>query len=290
MSGVGPKEELTKHNIECVHELPVGRNLRDHWFFPLNLQLKQGGDDRPPLADPEFVASARAQFEKDGTGPLAVLYNLQQMGWLRPSEALEQSQEFKTLPAEEKEHLRHSTVPTWEICTHSPPLHPDALPDKSYLSVICIGMLPQSHGTVTLASADPKDAPVCDPNLFSHPFDRRNAIEACRITYDILTSPLLAEDTESIFNAPKSMSDEDIIEYAKETTNTTWHMSCTAKMGRDDDPKAVVDKRFRVRGLEGLRVADMSVTPFAPNCHTVAVAYQIGEMAAERLIEEYGLA
>ena len=211
------------------------------------------------------------------------------MGWLRPSSALSQSPEYKTLPPDEISHLNHPTVPTWEICSHSPPLHPDALPDKSYLSVIVIGMLPQSHGTVTLASADPKDPPVCDPNIFSHPFDVRNAIEACRIAYDILTSPQLAEATESIFSAPKSMSDEDIMEYARAYTGTTWHMSCTCKMGVEGDESAVVDARFRVRGLEGLRVADISVTPFAPNCHTVAVAYQVGEMAAERLIAEYGL-
>ena len=291
LSGVGPKNELAKHNIGIVHELPgVGQNLRDHWFFPLVIELKPGSDERPSLADPEFVAAARAQFEKDGAGPLAVLYNLQQMGWLRPSEALEQSEEFKSLSEDEKRHFAHPTVPTWEICSHSPPLHPAAKPDKSYSTIIIIGMMPQSHGSVTLASPNPQDAPICDPNLFSHPFDRRNAIEATRIAYKVATSPLLAEDTESIFSAPKSMSDEDILEYAKEFTQTTWHMSCTAKMGKESDPKAVVDKNFKVIGLEGLRIMDVSVTPFTPNCHTVAVAYQIGEMGAERLIKEYGLA
>ena len=60
-------------------------------------------------------------------------------------------------------------------------------------------------------------------------------------------------------------------------------------MGLPDDPDAVVDTHFRVKGLQGLRVVDMSVAPFVPNCHTVAWAYQIGEMGAERLVEEYGL-
>lgn len=104
-----------------------------------------------------------------------------------------------------------------------------------------------------------------------------------------MTSPSLAKDTVSTLMAPKSMSDEDIMEYARETTATTWHMSCTAKMGKPNDELAVVDTHFRVKGLVGLRVADMSVTPFLPNCHIMAVAYQIGEMAAERLISEYDL-
>ena len=268
----------------------MGKNLRDHWFFPLVAELKPGTDDRASLADPDLLVAAQAQFEKDGTGPLAVLYNIQQFGWFRPTEELMNSEEYKALPPEELEHLKHPTVPTLELCCHGPPMHPEAKPDKSYLSFIVIGMLPQSNGTVTLASADPKDAPLCDPKLYSHPFDRRNAIEGTRTAYKLLTLPSIAEDTESLLGVPKSMSDEDIMEHAKQYTGTTWHMSCTAKMGKDSDPEAVVDTRFRVKGLEGLRVMDMSITPFLPQCHTVAVAYQIGEMGAERLIEEYGLA
>lgn len=291
LSGIGPKAELASHEIQCIEDLPgVGKDLRDHWFFGVNVELKSGGDDRPPFADPEYMAAARAQFEKDGTGALTVFYNLLQMGWLRPSEALEQSKEYKDLPLEEQQHFKYPTVPAWEICTHCPPMHPDAQPDKSYLTVLAIGMTPQSRGTVTLASSDPKDAPLCDPNIFSDPFDSRNAIEATRIIHKIINSPTIVKQTESVFSAPKSMSDEDIMDYARERTTTAWHMSCTAKMGKESDPEAVLDTRFRVRGLEGLRVVDMSAAPIIPNCHTMAVAYQIGEMGAERLIEEYALA
>ena len=254
------------------------------------LQLKAGSDDRPLLTDPDFLAAAQEQFANHGTGPLSSLYGAQQMGWFRPSEELRNSSEYKALSQDEHQHLSHPTVPTWELTTHGPPLNPDAKPDISYLSFLLIGMLPQSQGTITLASADPKDPPVCDPNLFSHPFDRRNAIEAAREAYKVLTSPELAEISESVFSVPKSMSDEDILDFTGSHVSSTWHMSCTAKMGKEGDDMAVVDTHFRVKGVKGLRVADMSITPFLPNCHTVSVAYLIGEMGAERLIEEYGLA
>ena len=291
MSGVGPKEELQQHGIESIHDLKgVGKNLRDHWFFPLIVTVKPGLDDRASLADPEFTAAARTQFLKDGTGPLASLHHTASIGWVRPTEALMQSEEYKALTEENMKHLAHPTVPTWELYFHGPPLHPDAKPDESYFTLLPLGMLPQSSGTVTLASSDPRDPPLCDPKIFSHPFDRRSAIEVARAAHEILTSPAIAEDSISMLAAPKSMSEEDILDYVKKAVGTAWHMSCTAKMGKQGDPEAVVDTRFKVQGLEGLRVMDMSITPFLPQCHTQSVAYQIGEMGSERLIEEYGLA
>lgn len=66
-------------------------------------------------------------------------------------------------------------------------------------------------------------------------------------------------------------------------------MSCTVKMGAADDEMTCVDSSFRVKGVEGLRVADMSVTPFLPSAHTVSVAYLVGETAWEKLEKEYEL-
>ncbi|QDS74375.1 hypothetical protein FKW77_005121 [Venturia effusa] len=291
LSGIGPKAELGKHNIECTHDVPgVGENLQDHWYIPLTVQLKPGGDDRPSvLNDPEVLQAAKTQFLKDGTGPISVLFNAINMGWWRPSAELQQTEEFKSLSEDVKKHIRYPTIPTFEVTSHTPTFTPLADPAQSYLTFLVLGMTPQSCGTVTLASSDPKEAPICDPNLFSSAFDRKNLLEATRIAWSVMSSPSLAKDTVSTLSAPKSMSDEDIMQHARETAGTTWHMSCTAKMGKPEDEMAVVDTHFRVKGLVGLRVADMSVTPFVPNCHTMAVAYQIGEMAYERLAAEYGL-
>jgi choline dehydrogenase-like flavoprotein len=224
LSGIGPKSELSNHNIECVHNLPgVGKNLQDHWWIPLTVQLKPGTDDRPTvLNDPVAMEAAKTEFKLKGTGPLAKLYGSLTMGWWRPSKELEASEEFKNLPADVVEHLSHTTVPTWELVTHTPPLSPLADPSQSYLTLLVVGQIPQSRGTVTLSSSNPQDAPISDPNLFSNDFDRRNLIEATRTAWGILTRPSLAKDTVEVFSAPKSLSDEDIWSYARETAATTW--------------------------------------------------------------------
>ena len=66
-----------------------------------------------------------------------------------------------------------------------------------------------------------------------------------------------------------------------------WHMCGTVKMGKPDDVNACVDEDCRVRGVQGLRVVDMSIVPSVPNAHTQAVAYVVGATAAEKLIAEY---
>jgi choline dehydrogenase-like flavoprotein len=291
LSGIGPKDELAKHSIPSVVELPgVGQNLQDHPHFPMVVQVEDGYNDTAAWNEASALQAAREQFQKDGTGFLGVLNNTATIGFFKGSKDLMASQEFADLPKDVRDFINRPTVPTWEHSGLIPPaMSATANPEKSYIAQVVFGMVPQSRGAVTLFSANPSDPPLCDPNYFSHPFDRKSIIDATRLSYAFLTCPTLAEHTIAPLQVPKSMSDEDIWAFVQEFTMPTWHASCTAKMGRDDDEMAVVGTDFKVRGLEGLRIADMSVAPFLPNCHTVATAYYIGETAAEKLIEEYGL-
>src|ERR1700742_3312322 len=121
LSGIGPASELARFNIECLNPLEgVRRGMEFHWWIPLTLQLKDGANDRPSiLNNVEVFAAARAEFEKNGTGPLAVLYQALDMGFWRPSEKLQASEEYKTLPTVAKRHLDRPTVPAWELCSHT---------------------------------------------------------------------------------------------------------------------------------------------------------------------------
>jgi choline dehydrogenase-like flavoprotein len=289
LSGVGPKQELSVHGISSVIDLPgVGKNLQDHIYVPITVQISGLENDRAVLADPAAMKEARVEFEKHGTGPMTIIYNSATIGWFR-DEKVYASKEFAALPEETQSYIKRLTIPTWEQIVLSPTLSPFSDPKKAYLTNVPIGMINQSRGTVTLASANATDAPVCDPNFMDHPFDRMNYTQAIRTSYDLLTSAAHAWETVAPFMVPKSTSDEDIWAFIQENLGSTYHMSCTAKMGTMDDEMAVVDTAFRVRGAEGLRVADLSVTPLLPNCHTVSTGYLIGNAAAERLIAEYGL-
>jgi choline dehydrogenase-like flavoprotein len=125
-------------------------------------------------------------------------------------------------------------------------------------------MNPQSVGEVTLRSSDPSDAPVIDPKLLSHPFDKRSMIEAMRRLMDYLEAPVFQKNTVKMIGCPKSRSDEDIWDHCSGNLFSSWHMCSTARMGSQNDAGACVDTDFRVRGMNHLRVVDMSVVPFVP--------------------------
>ncbi|OJD30148.1 glucose-methanol-choline oxidoreductase [Diplodia corticola] len=290
LSGVGPSAELAKHSIPQLHELPgVGQNLQDHAFVVLVKQFKAGLSGRPQLFhDEAALAAAQKQFAQDQSGPLSMYYNTILMGWQQAPSVLA-SPEFAALPPAVQQHVRKPTVPTFEHICLCPAIHPAADPNGEFLSILSMQMVPQSKGTVTLASADPRAPPLCDPKLFSHPFDRANMIDAVRRSWAVMEAEPLARHVVADTALPKDKTDAEVWKYIQSYCNTTWHMTGTVKMGRPDDDEACVDTRFRVKGLQGLRVVDNSVPPFVLNCHVVSVAYLVGETAAEKMIEEYGL-
>lgn len=268
----------------------MGKNLQDHVYVVLVKQASPGLSGRPQLFnDAAALAAARHQFAADQTGPLSVYYNTLLMGWHQDAANVHSSPEFAALPAHTQTHLRRPTVPTFEHVALCPAIHPAADPNGEFLTALSMQMVPQSVGEVTLASGDPRAPPRCDPRLMSHPFDRRNMIEAVKRSWEALEAEPLARHVVGDFSVPGGRSDEEVWEYVRECAGTTWHMTGTVKMGVEGEEGACVDAAFRVRGVEGLRVVDNSVPPFVLNCHVVSVAYLVGETAAEKMVEEYGL-
>ena len=290
LSGIGPRDELSKHGIHALADLPVGVGLQDHLHVPMIVQVKDGSNQRAIFSDPQAVEKARAQLDQDGTGPLSILYNSAVIGFAKGGESVYESAAFKALPQETQRYIKKPTVPTYEFAGLVPsyPL-PGFDPSRTYTAVMAFGMCPQSRGTVTLKSADPNDPPVSDPKFFSHPFDRVTLVDGLRKVYKWLRDPIMSPEVISDLAVPASDSDDDLADYITKYGFSTWHMSCTAMMGKVEDPSAVVTTDFKVKGFEGLRVADLSVTPFLPNAHTVSIGYFIGESAAERICQEYQL-
>jgi choline dehydrogenase-like flavoprotein len=136
-------------------------------------------------------------------------------------------------------------------------------PGVSFVGAICILDNAQSHGTVTLKSTNPNDAPIIDPKFATHPFDRKVLIDGIRQTTRLLRAPVYAKNTIEVLGPDPEAADEAIWEHIRKHFGSSWHMSCTVKMGKS--PKdACVDSNFKVFGLQGLRVCDMSVNPFVP--------------------------
>jgi choline dehydrogenase-like flavoprotein len=122
LSGIGPRDELIKHGISTIVDLPgVGQNLQDHPHFPMIVQLKDGANDRPAWMEPTAMEAAREYFLQDGTGPLSVLYNTAVVGFFKGSKELMASEEFANLPDDVRDHIDRPTVPTWEYASMTPP-------------------------------------------------------------------------------------------------------------------------------------------------------------------------
>ncbi|KUJ16043.1 alcohol oxidase [Mollisia scopiformis] len=267
LSGIGPREELEKHGIKLQHDLPqLGRNLQDHCFSSVGIVMEEDG---------------RSPHEGKKQSPTP-------MGWAK-LDSVFASKEYKALPRQQQDFLPAPTVPSMEIATHIPPtfLNHTISPGTTFLGAMCLVMNPQSRGTVTLQSPDPKKAPLIDPRFMTHEYDRRVMIEGVRQVQRILAAPVFASRIVHRLG-PKDDSEEGIWEHIRCNTGSSWHMSCTARMGTDAN-SACVDSNFRVFGLAGLRLVDLSICPFVPNNHTQSTAYVVGEIAAEKMIAEYDL-
>lgn len=291
-SGIGPAADLEKFHIPIVVDIPaVGQGLRDHYFVPLILARNPDTNDRNSFfQDPVAMEAAMKQWEENNTG-MWTRYGCQVgSGWFK-SDRITSTPEFKALPESVREFMNRKTIPHYEMVTHLP-IHfmlPDMFKDYSYIGLAAFMMNEQSLGEVTLQSSDPDTPLLFNPRFLEDPFDRRACIEIYRHLLEVSRHESFAKDTVSTLIGPASDSDEDILEFWKNFLSSSWHMTGTVKMGKSDAGDGAVDARFRVRGVESLRVADMSVVPVLTNNHTQATAYVTGATCADVLIKEYGL-
>ncbi|OCT48401.1 glucose-methanol-choline (gmc) oxidoreductase [Cladophialophora carrionii] len=289
-SGIGPAEQLKAFNIPVVKANDnVGAHLKDHHHITIPVIRANPKDERTKFyKSKELQAAARALWEKDGNGPLSEYATTLGIAYEKIDHIAELP-EFQALPKEEQDHLLEPTVPHYEYILNGPwlPHFIDPENAETGVTVFVFVLNQKSSGSVRLQSSDPAQPLIFDPNWFSHPFDRRVAVEATRKTLKIMNSPQFHNGTVTI-DGPKSESDEDILAYWRGRSESTWHMMGTARMGKDES-RAVVDRNFKVFGVERLRVADMSVIPIVSNNHTQTTAYLTGLTAADKLVREYGL-
>jgi choline dehydrogenase len=151
---------------------------------------------------------------------------------------------------------------------------------------------PTSRGTVHLQSANFQQAPRIAPNYLATDADRQVAADSLRLTRRIAAQPALAPyQPEEYKPGTQFQSDEDLARLAGDIGTTIFHPVGTARMGRLDDPWAVVDPELRVRDgrggwVQGLRVVDASVMPTITSGNTNSPVLMLAEKAAEWLIQD----
>ncbi len=268
LSGIGPGALLQQHGIGVVHDLAgVGENLQDH------LQI-------------------RAVFQVEGVKTLNTLANsLWGKGLIGLEYLLRRSGPMSMAPSQLGCFTRSSPQFTHpNVQYHVQPLSLDAFGEplhrfNAFTASVC-NLNPTSRGTVRITSPRPTDAPAIQANYLSTDADRQVAADSLRLTRRIAAQPALAKyQPKEVKPGVQFQSDDELARLAGDIGTTIFHPVGTCRMGRTDDPLAVVDARLRVRGVQGLHIADASVMPTITSGNTNSPTLMIAERAAHWLLQ-----
>jgi choline dehydrogenase-like flavoprotein len=257
LSGIGPADHLREVGVDPAVDVPgVGENLQDHPYVVCIWEASApeslyGADKPKPLL--EWVMRR--------TGPLTSTV----------AEAFAFVRSRPGLPAPD---LQYHFAPAYfndngfdEFEGHAFTMGP-------------VLVAPKSRGRIRLHSGDPGAKPRILTNTLAEDEDVRALVAGMKLAREIAAAEPLAEATaREIFPGPDVTSDEDLAADLRRRVELLYHPVGTCKMGSGED--AVVDAELRVRGVEGLRVADASVMPVIPGGNTNAPAIMIGERAAD---------
>ena len=144
---------------------------------------------------------------------------------------------------------------------------------------------PQSTGFVRARSANPFETPVVQPNYLAEEIDQRILLAGMHLGRRLMrTSPLAPYFERETAPGDDVQTDDELLDFARQTGTTVYHLIGTARMGPASDPDAVVDAQLRVHGLEALRVVDASIMPTMPSANTNAATMMIAEKGADMIL------
>ncbi len=262
-SGIGAAKRLAAAGITPVADRPgVGENLQDH------LQLRAVWRVRGTRTLNTRAATALGKL---AIGLEYLLFRRGPMA-MAPSQLGAFTRSAPQLPHPNIEyHVQPLSLPAF-----GEPLEPF----DAFTASVC-NLNPTSRGSVHIVSPDPEAAPTIQPNYLATDEDRRVAVESLRLTRRIVTQPALAPFAPEEVRPGAHLTEEaELARAAGDIGTTIFHPVGTTRMGRGDDPEAVVDPHLRVIGVAGLRVVDAGVMPTITSGNTASPTLAIAEKAA----------
>jgi len=265
LSGIGPADHLRQHGIDVVQDLPgVGQNLQDHFGVDIVAELK-GHESLDRYNKPHWMLWAGLQYALFNSGP--VTSNVVEGGafWYADKQAPSPDLQFHFLAGAGAE----AGVPS-------------VRKGASGITLNSYTVRPKSRGSVMLRSADPRDKPIVDPNFLSDERDLRTSTEGVRISREIFSQHSLGKYIRDMRYPDKDVrSQQQLEDYVRQYGRTSYHPTCTCKMGKDEF--SVVDPALRVHGLDALRICDSSVMPSLIGSNTNAATIMIAEKASDMI-------
>ena len=268
-SGIGAAAHLNQLGIPVIADLPgVGENLQDH--LQLRMIYKVHGIKTLNTQANSLFGKMMIGLEYllKRSGPMSMAPS--QLGAFAYSSSAQKS-------ANVEYHVQPLSLERFGEDLHS---------FNAFTASVC-NLRPTSRGSVHITSVDPEAPPAIQPNYLSTEEDRKVAVESLRLTRKIVESPALKPFTPEEYKPGiQYQSDEELVKAAGDIGTTIFHPVGTCKMGRPDDPMAVLDSQLRVRGIHHLRVVDASAMPTITSGNTAAPTMMIAERVAELLTRE----
>lgn len=264
LSGIGPAAHLRELGIAVAADLPVGDNLHDHLFVPMTFLAKSAVHRGTAM---HFFAGMLAESIWGDSWFGRTVF--EPVGFLRTR--------FARGPAPDMQI--HGLPWSYPSPNQDAPVRP-VVDGRPALTVMPTLIYPKSRGTVRLASADPTAAPLIDPAFLAEPDDAELLLDGVKLMRDVMARPDMAKVTTGELHPGSAFFDDAAMRRELPTrVHSVYHGVGTCRMGSDE--RAVVDPKLRVRGIEGLRVADASIMPTITGGNTNAPSMLIGEMCAD---------
>lgn len=266
-SGIGPAEQLKKFGIEVKVNLPgVGENFHDHPIIPVSTYVKGVlGYQSAALGFGTIKAGMRYYLTKDGP---AAGNGIETVSYWNPLD----------LKAE----------PTVQ-CYHEPIISTNGLTptgSRSGLTFALVVLQPKSRGSVRLASSNPLDMPLIDPNFIGDEYDLEVGVQAVKAAREVMKQESLVSILEEeLLPGSKVQSDEQIKEFVKSVATTMWHPVGSCQMGTGE--MAVVDASLQVKGVNNLYVIDASIMPNITSDNTNAPTQALALIGVKRFVKRH---
>ena len=267
LSGVGHAQHLRDHGIQVVADLPVGDNLHDHMFHAMTFH----STSTKMKGTPGFFARGIAkEVLRPGTTFLANSV-FESVGFVKTSQAV------GDLP-----NLQLHMLP-WAYVSpnQDEPIRHD-VDKRTAMTVLVTLIYPKSRGTLRLASADPTAAPLIDPNYLAETADLDVLAEGSEMCRAIMADPAFGGHIKEEIHPGAGVRDQELRDAILNRATSVYHGVGTCRMGVDE--LSVVGPDLKVRGIEGLRVADASIMPSITGGNTNAPSIMIGEKAAALIL------
>jgi choline dehydrogenase len=266
LSGVGPAAHLREHGIDVAADLPVGDNLHDHMFVPMTYVMRSA---RNRGTAPYFFGGMISESIRGGTWMGRTVFEA--AGFVRSSKA-----------GQIPDIQIHALPWSYPFPNQDAPIR-HKVDKRSALTIMPTLIYPKSRGTLRLATADPTAAPLIDPGYLTEPDDTTVLLDGMELVREVMASKLIANGIDLELSPGTAYPDRAAL--AAQVPNratSVYHAVGTCRMGSDE--RAVVDPALKVRGVDGLRVADASIMPSITGGNTNAPAMMIGEHCASLIL------